>query len=95
MHAWLRATIGPAVSHSRPYGPQPMRLLCAWRFSRRESWSGLPCPPPGDLPDPGIKPASCMSCISRQILYHSLPLAPPGKSTYISKLYYIWNSYTV
>ena len=25
-------------------------------FSRHEYWSGLPCPPPGDLPDPGIKP---------------------------------------
>ena len=25
-------------------------------FSRREYWSGLPCPSPGDLPDPGIKP---------------------------------------
>ena len=24
-------------------------------FSRHEHWSGLPCPPPGDLPDPGIK----------------------------------------
>ena len=24
-------------------------------FSRKESWSGLPCPPPGDLPDPGIE----------------------------------------
>ena len=24
-------------------------------FSRQEHWSGLPCPPPGDLPDPGIK----------------------------------------
>ena len=27
-------------------------------FSRQEYWSGLPCPPPRDLPDPGIKPAS-------------------------------------
>ena len=27
-------------------------------FSRRESWSGLPFPPPGDLPNPGIKPKS-------------------------------------
>ena len=27
-------------------------------FSRQEYWSGLPCPPPGDLPDPGVKPAS-------------------------------------
>ena len=25
-------------------------------FSKQEHWSGLPCPPPGDLPDPRIKP---------------------------------------
>ena len=24
-------------------------------FSRQEYWSGLPCPPPGDLPEPGIE----------------------------------------
>ena len=30
-------------------------------FSRQEYWSGLPCPSPGDLPDPGIKPASLTS----------------------------------
>ena len=30
-------------------------------FSRQEYWSGLPCPPPGDLPDPGIEPASLTS----------------------------------
>ena len=30
-------------------------------FSRQEHWSGLPCPPPGDLPGPGIKPESLMS----------------------------------
>ena len=30
-------------------------------FSRQEYWSGLPCPPSGDLPDPGIKPMSLMS----------------------------------
>ena len=29
-------------------------------FSRQEYWSGLPCPPPGDLPDPGIEPAVLM-----------------------------------
>ena len=27
-------------------------------FSRQEYWSGLPCPPPGDLPNPGIEPTS-------------------------------------
>ena len=30
-------------------------------FSRQEYWSGLACPPEGDLPDPGIKPSSLMS----------------------------------
>ena len=30
-------------------------------FSRQEYWSGLPCSPPGDLPNPGIKSASLMS----------------------------------
>ena len=27
-------------------------------FPRQKYWSGLPFPPPGDLPDPGIEPAS-------------------------------------
>ena len=30
-------------------------------FFRQEYWSGLLCPPPGDLPDPGIEPAFLMS----------------------------------
>ena len=32
-------------------------------FSRQEYWSGLPCPPPGDLPDPGIEPVSLKSAV--------------------------------
>ena len=35
----------------------PLSIGC----SRQEYWSGLPCPLPGDLPNPGIKPASLMS----------------------------------
>ena len=31
------------------------------RFSRQEYWSGLPCPPPEDLPDPGIESTSLLS----------------------------------
>ena len=30
-------------------------------FSRQDYWSGLPCPPPGDLPHPGTEPMSFMS----------------------------------
>ena len=40
-------------------------------FSRQVYWSGLSCPPPGDLPNPGIEPESFMA--------GSLPLTPPGK----------------
>ena len=36
-------------------------------FSRKESWSGLPFPSPGDLPDPGIEPR--VSCISKRIFH--------------------------
>ena len=46
-------------------------------FSRQEYWSGLPCPPPGNLPDPGIKPVSLRSSANWRV--DSLPLAPPGK----------------
>ena len=36
-------------------------------FSRQEYWSGLPCLPPGDLPDPGFEPTG-VHC--KQVLYH-------------------------
>ena len=35
--------------------------LLSTGFSREEYWSGLPCPFPGDPPDPGVKPVSLMS----------------------------------
>ena len=44
-----------------PHGLQPARVLCPWGFSRQEHWGGLPCPPPGDPPGPGIRPMSLMS----------------------------------
>ena len=36
------------------------QALPSMGFFRQEYWSGLPCPPPGDLPDPGIEPSSLM-----------------------------------
>ena len=41
-------------------------------FSRQEYWSGVPFPPPGDLPDPGIEP-----CTGRQIPYQLHHLESP------------------
>ena len=51
----------------------PHQAPLSMGFSRQEYWSGLPCPPPGDLPDPGIKPAS------PAVTGGFFTTAPPGK----------------
>ena len=38
-------------------------------FSRQEYWSGLLCPPPGDIPDPGIEPMSLLSLASAGVFF--------------------------
>ena len=45
-------------------------------FFRQEYWSGLLCPPPGDLPNPGIESASP---VAPALQVDSLPTEPPGK----------------
>ena len=52
----------------QPNGQAPLPM----GFSRQEYWSGLPCPPPGDLPDRGIEPASLrsVSCTGKWVLNH-------------------------
>ena len=37
------------------------RLLCPWDFPGKDTGMGLSFPSPGDLPDPGIEPASLAS----------------------------------
>ena len=49
-------------------------------FSRQEYWSGLPFPPPGDLPDPGIEPRS------PALQADALPSEPPGKLVRASEM---------
>ena len=70
VHSYLFYTSGynwmksESVSHLvisdslRHHGLQPARLLCPWGFSSPEHWSELPCPSPGDLPNPGTEPRS-------------------------------------
>ena len=57
-------------------------------FSRKGYWSWLPCPSPGDLPDPG-KGTNIKLFELRQLLHwqaDSLPTEPPGKPTFQSHL---------
>ena len=48
---WLSVTLWTEAHH----------VPLSMEFSRQEYWSRLPCPPPGDLPGPGIEPTSLMS----------------------------------
>ena len=52
------------------------QALLSVGFSRQEYWSGLPCPAPGYIPDPGVEPASLML---PALQADSLPSEPPGK----------------
>ena len=63
---WLFMTLW-TVAHQAPLSTG---------FSSQENLSGLPCPPPEDLPDPGIKP---MTSASPALQADSLPTQPPGK----------------
>ena len=56
-------TLSSTMDCSLPGSSAPLSM----GFSRQEYWSGLPCPPPGDLPVPGIKPTSLAL---QGILYH-------------------------
>ena len=65
-HVWLFVT-PRTVAHQAPLSVG---------FSRQEYWSGLSCPPPGDLPDPGIKPISPASAGGFFFFFNTVP---PGK----------------
>ena len=64
---WLFATLWIVVSQA------PLFM----GFSRQEYWSGLPCPPPGDLLDPGIRTRiSCVFCFARRFFTAERPWKP-------------------
>ena len=46
-------------------------------FSRQEYWGGLPCPPLGELPNPGIKPESPVSLALAGVFFTAEPLGKP------------------
>ena len=59
-----------------PYGMSRPGSSLSMGFPRQEYWSGLPFPPPGDLPDPRIEPGiSGISCIASEFF----TTEPPGK----------------
>ena len=63
----------PVVSDSVTLWTVVRQALLSLGFSRQQCWNGLPCPPAGNLPDPGIEPRS------PALQEDSLPSEPPGK----------------
>ena len=63
-HTWIPSTFSLAHPNAQscltlqPHGLQPARFLCPWISPGKNTGGGLPFPPPGDLPDSGIKPRS-------------------------------------
>ena len=64
---------GYVVSDSATSWTVARQAPLSTEFSRQDYWSGLPCPPPRDLPNSGIEPRSPESQAD------SLPPEPPGK----------------
>ena len=55
-------------------------------FSRQEYWSGLPCRPPGDLPNPGIEPMSLTSsALAGRFFSTSITWEAPSKNAGLFK----------
>ena len=55
-------------------------------FPRQEYWNRLPFPPPGDLPNPGIKPGSL---VSPALAGGFFTAEPPGRTLFLSILHVI------
>ena len=62
-------------------GLYPTKFLCPWAFPGKNNWSGLPLPPSGDLPDPGIK---LLILESAALQADSLPLSHLGSPNKMS-----------
>ena len=58
MHAYLVVKSRPTLCYPMDCSPPDSSVLGIFQ---REYWSGLPFPPPGDLPNPVIKPVSLVS----------------------------------
>ena len=81
---WLSATLWPVALQA------PLSI----GFSRQEDWSGLPFPPPGDLPDPGIELTSFLSTVLAGEFFAVEPLAKPRLLAYdrMNPLHCEWQS---
>ena len=60
MHEWVLSRFSHVQLFETPW-TVTLQVPLSMGFSTQEYWSGLPCPPPGDLSEPGIETVSLMS----------------------------------
>ena len=87
------ATAAAYSLQSCPTLCDPMEAACqallSMAFSRQGYWSGLPCPPPGDPPDPGIEAGSpalqadSLCWATREAHWSGEPVPYPGESSWL------------
>ena len=94
------------LRHHRPFATSwtvAHQVPLSMGFFRQEYWSGLPFPPPGDLPDPGITASACVHCVSC-IAGGFFPAEPLGKPHYhpylqspllLAKDGYLWTTVAI
>ena len=73
-HSWLTLATPWSVACQAPL---------SMGFSRQEYWSGLPCPPPGDLPSLGIEPRSPalqVDVLPSQVVWATMEFSPETSS---------------
>ena len=68
-HVWLFVTLW-TIAHQAPL---------SMGLPRQEYWSGLPFPPPGDIPDPGIEPIA--PALAGEFFISVSPGKPDGDTT--------------
>ena len=74
--SWMTLCDPTDCSHQAPLSME---------LSRHEYWSGWPSPTPGDLPDPGIEPASLVSPALAGRFFTTAPLGKPPKDNELSQ----------
>ena len=86
IHVCVCCAVASVVSDSATPWAVALQAPLSMGFSKQQYWSGLPCPPPGALLKPGIKPTSLVSCTGRRVLYHKHHQGSPH--THISTLFF-------
>ena len=80
---YMSTVCAPSLSHGRlcaTFWTAARQAPLSMGLSRQENWSGLPCPPPGRLPHPGMEP---MSPVSSTLWVDSWLTEPLGKPEHL------------